>query len=72
MNPVSNYIVRIYRCEKDRPRSLVGIVEEAGAKGKKAFQSFDELWEILNTGEGKRKTERTRQENDAQFENEGI
>jgi hypothetical protein len=50
MNPVSNYIIRIYRCEKDRPKSLVGIVEEAGAKGKKAFQSYDELWEILNVG----------------------
>ncbi|MCU0578722.1 MAG: hypothetical protein MUF69_04160 [Desulfobacterota bacterium] len=62
MNPVSNYIIRIYRCEKDRPKSLVGIVEEAGEKGKKAFQSYDELWEILNTGKGKRKTEITRQD----------
>jgi hypothetical protein len=49
METVANYIVRIYRCEKDRPKSLVGVVEEAGKKGKKAFQSYDELWEILNS-----------------------
>ncbi len=48
MNPVVNYIIRIYRCEKDRPQSLVGVAEEAGTKGKKAFQSYDELWDILN------------------------
>jgi len=52
MNPVSNYIIRIYRCEKDRPKSLVGIVEEAGAKGKQAFQSYDEVWEIVNSAKG--------------------
>jgi hypothetical protein len=62
MNPVSNYIIRIYRCEKDRPKSLVGIVEEAGAKGKQAFQSYDELWEILNSSKRGIETERTRQE----------
>jgi len=43
-----DYIVRIYRHEKDRPRSIVGIVEEVGAEGKRAFTNLDELWEILN------------------------
>jgi len=43
-----DYIVRIYRFEPDKPRSLVGIVEEVGTKGKKAFNTYDELWEILN------------------------
>jgi hypothetical protein len=62
MNPVSNYIIRIYRCEKDRPKSLVGIVEEAGEKGKRAFQSYDELWEILNSAKRGIEAERTRQE----------
>jgi len=47
-----DYIVRIYRCEKDNPRELVGVVEEVGAEGKKAFNSLEELWGILN-----RKTE---------------
>ena len=56
MDSVASYIIRIYRFEKDRPKSLVGVVLEAGKKGKKAFQSCDELWEILNSdrrwGEG--------------------
>ena len=43
-----DYIVRIYRHEKDRPRTIVGIVEEVGAEGKRAFTNLDELWEILN------------------------
>ena len=42
-----DYIVRIYRFEKDNPRCLVGIVEEVGIKGKKAFTNYDELWGIL-------------------------
>jgi len=39
-----DYIVRIYRFEKDKPRSLVGLVEEVGKRGKRGFNSFDELW----------------------------
>jgi len=58
MDTVASYIIRIYRYEKDRPKSLVGIVEEAGAKGKKAFQSYDELWEILNSSKGGNEAER--------------
>jgi hypothetical protein len=46
---LNNYIVRIYRCKRDNPRRLVGVVEEVGVKGNKAFTNFDELWEILNT-----------------------
>ena len=45
---VDNYIVRIYRREKDNPRVLVGLVEEVGESGKKAFNNLDDLWEILN------------------------
>ncbi|MBM4340690.1 MAG: hypothetical protein FJ110_14250 [Deltaproteobacteria bacterium] len=44
-----DYIVRIYRFEKNKPRSLVGLVEEVGKKGKKGFHTYDELWEILNS-----------------------
>ena len=43
----ANYVVRIYRFDKDNPRHLVGVVEEVGIKGKKAFTNYDELWEIL-------------------------
>ena len=45
---LANYVVRIYRFEENNPRALVGLVEEVGQKGKKAFTNFDELWEILN------------------------
>jgi len=44
---LANYIVRIYRLDKKNPRHLVGMVEEVGVKGKKAFTNYDELWEIL-------------------------
>ncbi len=42
-----DFIVRIYRFDKKNPRHLVGVVEEVGLKGKKAFTNYDELWEIL-------------------------
>lgn len=42
-----DYIVRIYRFDKKNPRYLVGVVEEIGIRGKKAFTNYDELWEIL-------------------------
>lgn len=42
-----DYIVRIYRFKKDNPRNLVGVVEEIGVKGKKAFTNYDELWDII-------------------------
>jgi len=44
----TDYIIRIYRFDPGKPRSLVGIVEEVGTKGKKAFSTCEELWEILN------------------------
>jgi len=45
----TDYIIRIYRFEPGKPRSLVGLVEEVGTKGKRAFNTYDELWEILNS-----------------------
>ena len=45
---MDNYIIRVYRCEKDNPRMFVGTVEEVGLKDKRAFTNYDELWEILN------------------------
>ncbi len=47
---MEDFIVRIYRFEKDKPRSLVGLVEKVGITGKKGFTNLDELWEILNSG----------------------
>lgn len=48
---MKNYIVRIYRFERDNPRSLVGIVEsvEEKRREKRAFTNLDDLWEILNS-----------------------
>lgn len=46
---MENYIVRIYRREKDGPQKFMGIVETVGEEGKKAFTHADELWEILNS-----------------------
>ncbi len=50
------YIIRVYRFARDNPRRLVGVVEEAGKKGKKAFTGYRELWEILNWPERLRST----------------
>ena len=55
---MDNYIIRIYRQEKNNPEKLVGVLEKVGDEGKKssvratarrqAFTNIDELWEILN------------------------
>ncbi len=46
---LATYIVRIYRSRKDKPRGLMGVIEQVGVKGRKAFTSCDELWEILRS-----------------------
>ncbi len=43
----SDYVIRIYRFDKEKPRHLVGTAEEVGVTGKKAFTTLEELWEIL-------------------------
>lgn len=45
----ASYIIHIYRFKKNNPRALVGVVEEIGTKGKKAFTNYDELWEIVSS-----------------------
>jgi hypothetical protein len=45
---LKNYVVRVYRCEKNNPRNLVGVVEEVGVEERKAFTNLDELWKILS------------------------
>lgn len=47
VRPMKNYIVRIYRDKKVDHRDLVGVVEEVGRPGRRAFTNFDELREIL-------------------------
>jgi hypothetical protein len=46
---MDSYIVRVYRQEENNPRKLVGVVEEVGVKGKRAFTNVDDLWEILSS-----------------------
>ena len=50
------YIVRIYRKQENDPHALVGLLEEVGKQGKRAFSSIDELCELLMQGEKKMKT----------------
>ncbi len=45
---LKDYLLRIYRREKNDPRILVGVAEEVGVEGIKAFSNLDELWPILN------------------------
>ncbi len=43
----SDFIIRIYRFNKSKVRHFVGTAEEVGVKGKRAFSTLEELWEIL-------------------------
>lgn len=55
---MDNYIIRIYRQERNNPDKLVGVLEKVGEADKKsslrmaarkqAFTNIDELWELLN------------------------
>ncbi len=45
---MKDYVLRIYRRDKNDPRILVGVVEEVGVDGNKTFSNLDELWSILN------------------------
>ncbi len=43
---MDTYIVRVYRRAGAAPH-LVGVVEEIGVEGRRAFHGPDELWAIL-------------------------
>jgi len=51
----ASYIIHIHRLKKDNPLSLVGVVEEVGIKGKKAFTNYGELWVILISSKSKKR-----------------
>ncbi len=46
---MKDYLIRINRRKKNNPRILVGMVEEVGVAGSRAFSNLDELWSILNS-----------------------
>jgi len=45
---MEDFIIRIYRFERDNPRNLVGLVEKVGEKEQIGFTTMDQLWQILN------------------------
>ena len=46
---LATYIISIYRLRKNKPRVILGVVEQVGVKGRKAFTDCNELWEILSS-----------------------
>lgn len=44
---MENYIVRIYRREKNSPDHLLGIVEKTDSGDNQTFRSFEELYDIF-------------------------
>ncbi len=58
---VDSYIIRIYRYKRGNPRRLIGTVEKVGFKRKAAFTNPDDLWEIINP-QDKRRRERKGEE----------
>ena len=50
---MKDYVLRIYRRDKNDPRRVVGVVEEIGVEGNRAFSNLDELWSILNSSKAK-------------------
>jgi hypothetical protein len=57
---LASYVVRVYRFGKNQPHNLVGVVEEAGVKGKKAFTSLTELWALISSSRGVRSNSKGR------------
>ena len=57
---MKDYLIKIHRRKKNDPRRLVGVVEEVGVEGNKAFSNLDELWEILNSSNAETVKTKTR------------
>lgn len=49
---MDSYVVRIYRRNSSSPQNLVGLVELVEIDEERAFSSFEELREILNSRQG--------------------
>jgi len=47
-----DYIIRIYRRDRQDPRMVVGTVEQVGKKMKRGFTDFEELRGILGVPPG--------------------
>ncbi len=55
---MENYVVRIYRSYGKNPHKLIGLVEDVGVEGQRAFRNLEELWTILNPSRGAKATKR--------------
>ena len=45
---MKTFIVHLYKCEKNDPHYVVGIAEEVGNDGKKAFTNAEDLFKIVS------------------------
>jgi hypothetical protein len=54
---MKTFIVHIYGFKKNDPRSLLGIAEEVGSEGKRAFTNPDDLLKIVSSGEMQEETD---------------
>ena len=50
-----DYIVRIYRYNNRKAHRFVGTIEEVGTEGKQAFETIDELWNIISRKKSSRR-----------------
>ena len=48
-----DYIIRIYRRDRENPRMVVGTVEQVGEKLKMGFTDFEELRLIMGVPRGR-------------------
>ena len=54
---MKDFIIRIYRFEKDNPREFVGLVEKVGENERIGFTTMGQLWKILNASIGNEEAE---------------
>jgi len=54
---MKTFIVHIYGFKKNDPRSLLGVAEEVGSEGKRAFTNPDDLLKIMSPGEMQEETD---------------
>ena len=62
---MKDYVLRIYRRDRNNPRMLVGVVEEVGVEENRVFSNLDELWSILNSSKAKAEKTKKRKKNAA-------
>jgi hypothetical protein len=52
----SDFIIRIYRFGRRNSRRFIGTAERVGGKGKRAFSTLEELWDILTKTKPKKES----------------